>query len=445
MATTVATPIDIIRDAARPFAGAAEDYSPLLDMIGDAHFVLVGEATHGTHEFYAARAELTLRLIRERGFNAVAVEADWPDAYRVNRYVRGAGDARDARDALAGFKRFPAWMWRNTVVLDFVERLQEHNRGRAPGEQVGFYGLDLYSLYTSVDQVIRYLERMDPAAAQRAKERYGCLEPYSEEPQHYGYASSFGLSPSCEGEVIAQLEELRQKAADDVRRDGYVASDEFFYAEQNARLAKNAAAYYRSMFAGRDESWNLRDRHMAETLDALSRHLSAQGQRARIVVWEHNSHIGDARATEMSRFGELNVGQLARERYGRDAVLIGLTTFSGTVSAASKWDGPVERKCVRPALARSAESLFHAAGIPDFQLLSRPGGETADVLREPRLERAIGVIYRPETEQLSHYFMCRPADQFDAIIHIDRTSAVEPLEQTPEWQNPEPETYPTGL
>jgi len=432
---------------ARPLTGAKEDYDALLEMIGDARFVLLGEASHGTHEFYRERAQITKRLIVEKGFRAVAVEADWPDAYRVNRYVRGAGADASANDALGDFKRFPTWMWRNIDVLDFVEWLRDHNDALSDqARKIGFYGLDLYSLFTSIEAVLAYLDKVDPEAARRARYRYSCFEDFGEDTQAYGYAASFGLSETCENEAVSQLMELRQRAAEYARRDGWVAADEFFYAEQNARLVKNAEQYYRSMFRGHTLSWNLRDRHMAETLDALVAYLDQQGSRAKIVVWEHNSHLGDARATESGESGQLNVGQLVRERYGRETALVGFTTYTGTVTAASDWDGPAERKLVRPALPESYESLFHQAPPPRFLLVTRDNEMLAAALLAERLERAIGVIYRPQTERLSHYFRARLSDQFDAVMHFDDTQAVEPLERTARWERGEvPETYPYGL
>ncbi len=358
-----------VNEEARPLEGKPSDYDPLLKLIHEARFCLLGEATHGTHEFYRERAEITKRLIKEKGFTAVAVEADWPDAFRVNRYVRGLGDDKNANEALGGFKRFPTWMWRNTVVIDFVEWLRDYNFSLPAGAAtVGFYGLDLYSLYTSIESVLGYLDKIDPSAAKRARYRYSCFEHFAEDTQAYGYAANFGITESCERDVIEQLIELRRRAADYASRDGRVAQDEFFFAEQNARLVLNAERYYRSMFRGRVESWNLRDRHMAETLDALVTHLNSQGQSAKVAVWEHNSHLGDARATYMADYGELNVGQLVREHYGPEAVLIGFTTYTGTVTAASDWDGPAERKRVRPALANSYEATFHDVDAPNFLL-----------------------------------------------------------------------------
>jgi erythromycin esterase-like protein len=441
--------VDAIRRDAQTLAGAMADYDALLDLIGDARFVLLGEATHGTHEFYRRRAEISRRLIEEKGFCAVAVEADWPDAYLVNRYVKGIDplSGAEAVDALAGFKRFPTWMWRNADVLDFIGWLRAYNDAiPAPANKAGFYGLDLYSLQSSTHAVITYLERVDPAAAQRARERYACFEHFGVDSQAYGYATSLGLAPSCEDEVVRQLLDLRRHAADYASRDGRLAEDEYFFAEQNARVAQNAEHYYRSMFGGRVSSWNLRDRHMVGTLDALATHFERQGRTAKFVVWEHNSHVGDARATEVGQTGEVNVGQLTRERHGSDAVLVGFTTNTGTVTAASDWDEPAERKQVRPALSGSYEHLFHQVGIPRFYLPLRPETQATVELRKPRLERAIGVIYRPDTERMSHYFYARLPDQFDAIIHVDQTRAVEPLERTALWERGDvPETYPSAL
>jgi erythromycin esterase-like protein len=442
--------LDLIREHSHALTGAPSDYDPLIQQIGDARFVLIGEASHGTHEFYRERAQITKRLIEEKGFTAVAVEADWPDAYRVNRYVRGSTSDAEAIDSLAGFKRFPTWMWRNADVLDFIGWLRTHNDAlQNNSNKIGFYGLDLYSLHASIEAVLGYLAKVDPEAAKRARYRYSCFDHFGENTQAYGYAASFDLTESCENEVLSQLVELRRRAADYASRDGRVAADDFFFAEQNARLVKNAEEYYRSMFRRSVPSWNLRDRHMAETLESLAAHLEKQGQPAKVIVWEHNSHLGDARATEMGERGELNVGQLVRERHRSSAVLIGLTTYTGTVTAASDWDAPAERKRVRPALKDSYEALFHEVGIPRLHISLREKSTMASALNEQRLERAIGVIYRPETERQSHYFYARLADQFDAILHFDQTRAVEPLERTPEWkmedvQEPA-ETFPSGL
>jgi erythromycin esterase-like protein len=438
-----------IRESVQPLTDAAGDYGPLLERIGDARFVLLGEATHGTREFYRARAAITRRLILEKGFTAVAVEADWPDAQRVNRWVRGTGKDRQPADALGDFQRFPAWMWRNTEVLAFVDWLRSHNAALPPeAPRVGFYGLDLYSLSASMRAVLAYLDRVDPDAAARARYRYSCFGHYGEDPQTYGYVASLSLTRSCEDEVVAQLLELRRLSGELAQRDGRLEEDAFFDAEQNARLAMSAEAYYRTMFEGGPSSWNLRDRHMAETLERLAEHDLALGRGGRIVVWAHNSHVGDARATGMAEIGEVSLGQIARERFGDDVVLVGFTTYAGTVTAAHRWDGPAERMRIRPALPESLEALLHETGAGNFMILpdTPADGVLGGILAERRLERAIGVVYRPETERISHYFDARPVEQFDVLLHFDETRAVEPLEPTAGWRAAEAkETFPTGL
>ena len=438
--------VNAVNRAARPVTGVAEDYDSLLDLIGDRRLVLIGEASHGTHEFYRERARITRRLIDERGFTVVAVEGDWPDAYRVNRYVMGMSSDDDADAALQGFRRFPAWMWRNRDVLSFVQWLRARNDAQVhPSSKVRFYGLDLYSLRTSIEAVIEYLDRVDPSEAARARQRYSCFDHVDADGQAYGHSLAYQGATPCEKEVVSQLLELRRRSDLYLRQDGWVAEDEQFYAEQNARLVRDAEEYYHQMYRAEVSSWNLRDLHMAGTLDGLIEHLDHQSARTKVVVWEHNSHVGDARATAMGARGELNVGQLVRQRYGGDAVLIGFSTFNGRVTAASDWGGPAERKHVRPARSGSQEALLHAVGIPQFWVAT---GDTDvnSTLSEPRLERAIGVIYRPETELQSHYFEAHLAMQFDAVIHIDRTRALEPLERTALWDRGEPpETFPTGL
>ena len=417
----------------------------LLALIGNARFALLGEASHGTHEFYRERAEITQRLILEKGFTAVAVEADWPDAWRVNRYVRGLSGDLDANAALSGFERFPGWMWRNTVVRDFVEWLRAHNRTVSSERQVGFYGLDLYSLFTSMQVVLTYLAKVDPEAAQRAKARYACFDHAAEDAQAYGSAAHFGLKGSCEAEVVQVLSDMARRAAQVPPAPG-TDRDEAFAAQQNARLVRNAEAYYRTMFQARVSSWNLRDSHMVETLVALDRHLAGAGTPPHIAVWAHNSHLGDASATEMGQRGEWNVGQLVRGRYATQAVLVGFSTHHGWVTAASNWDEPAERKRVRPGLPGSWEALFHQTGTPQFLLLLRADAALRALVASPRLQRAIGVIYRPDTERQSHYFHTHLDQQFDALVHIDETSALEPLGVGQAWIDREaPETFPSGL
>src|SRR5436190_17166057 len=416
------TDAEFVREIAQPLSGGVNDYDGLLKLIGDAQFVLVGEATHGTHEFYSERAAITKRLIAEKGFSLVAIEADWPDSARVHRYVRGTTADANANEALSDFRRFPIWMWRNTGMVEFVEWLRNFNRDidpkRAP---VGFYGMDLYSLHASIEAVLKYLEKVDPDSAKRARQRYSCFDHFSHKPQEYGYATTVHAAEPCEEVVVEQLVELQSKAAEFLNRDGEVAREELFFAEQNARLVKDAEQYYRSMFRGRASSWNLRDRHMVETIEALVAHLNGSRQ-TKAIVWAHNSHLADARATEMSEHGEFNVGQLIREHFGNEVVLVGFTTHHGTVTAASDWGADAERKNVRPALRGTYEELFHKTGLERFWIdLRRMGEEAPNALSGPRLERAIGVIYRPESERLSHYFHVRLPKQFDAVIHIDET------------------------
>jgi erythromycin esterase-like protein len=444
--TTDATLNEVLRAAAYPLDELVPDYAQLFRVIGDARFVLLGEASHGTHEFYAERARITKRLIEECGVMAVAAEADWPDAARVNRYVRGTSDDHDATEALEDFRRFPQWMWRNTDVIEFVEWLRLHNDALPSGApKVGFYGLDLYSLRASMEGVLRYLEKEDPEAAKRALTRYACFDQFGDDARAYGFLTGTGLAQRCRDEAVAQLADMLRRTAA-AARNGGATDDDVFDAVQNARLVKNAEEYYRTMFVGDVSSWNLRDRHMVETLDALVEHLDQRSGRAKVAVWAHNSHLGDARATEMAQRGELNVGQLVRSKYGREAVLVGFTTHHGTVTAASDWDGPAERKRVRPALLGSYEKTFHATKLPRFLLTWRDGDSARRRLLEARLERAIGVIYRPDTERGSHYFHARIADQFDAVLHFDETRAVEPLELSAEWEAGEvPETFPFAV
>lgn len=432
--------------AAHPIGGAPDDYDGLLDMIGDRRFVLIGEASHGTHEFYRERARITRRLIDECGFTAVAVEADWPDAYRVNRYVMGLSRDAGAAAALSDFRRFPAWMWRNRDVLQFVEWMRARNDAHAhPATKARFYGLDLYSLQASIEAVIAYLDRIDPAEARRARDRYSCFDHVGAEGQAYGYALAYQNAIPCENEVVAQLVALRSRADAYLRRDGWIAEDELFFAEQNARVVRDAEEYYQQMYRAEVSSWNLRDRHMAGTLDALVEHLDRRLVHSKVVVWEHNSHVGDARATAMGARGELNVGQLARQRYGNECLLVGFSTYDGRVTAASDWGAVAERKHVRPALPGSHEARLHDVPTRNFWL-DTSVAQAREELRVRRLERAIGVIYRPETERQSHYFEASLGDQFDAVIHMDRTRALEPLDRTPIWDRGEPpETFPTGV
>ncbi len=449
--TTEQAALTALGQSARPIEGRDDDYDELLGEISDRRVVLIGEATHGSHDFYRERARITRRLVEDHGFTVVAVEADWPDAYRVNRYVLGLSDDSSAIEALADFRRFPTWMWRNTDVVEFVDWLYDHNASRSdPRQMARFHGLDLYSLHTSIEAVVAYLDEIDPDEAQRARERYSCFDHVGAEGQAYGFALAYEQAVPCEAEVVAQLISLRGQAVEYARRDGWLAEDEMFCAEQNAVVVRDAEEYYQQMYRADVSSWNLRDRHMAATLDALLDHFDRRGGRTKAVVWEHNSHIGDARATGMSVRGELNVGQLARQRYGQHAVaLIGLTTYDGEVTAASDWGRPARRRTVRPALPESYEHLLHEVvddGLAPPRFWLPTTDPATSVLADPRLERAIGVVYRPQTERVSHYFPARLDRQFDVVIHIDRTSALEPLDDVAAWDRLEPpETYPTGI
>ncbi len=433
-------------DYIQPLEGKSSNYDALLDITKDASYVLIGESTHGTHEFYQIRIDITKRLILEYSFNAIAIEADWPDAYNINRYIKGDGSILDSVDALAGFRRFPTWMWRNKVVMEFIDWLKDYNSKVVELKKVGFYGLDLYGLNNSVKEINKYLEKTDPEAAEVAKQRYSCFDDFKKELQYYGYATTFGLTKSCEEVVSEQLIDLNKKFHRYLKENGS-AADEFFYIEQNALLVKNAEKYYRSMFDSRDASWNVRDMHMAETLGNLAKYLTKKlHYNAKIIVWAHNSHVGDARATESGSHGQLNLGQLVREKYDRKSVLIGFLTYSGTVTAASAWDDIAERRMIRPAIYNSYEYFLHNIGISDFFIIFRDMEEMASIIDNNLLERAIGVIYAPQTERTSHYFYANLPKQFDAVIYLDNTTAITPLETTAVWHKGEVfETFPSGL
>jgi protein-L-isoaspartate(D-aspartate) O-methyltransferase len=411
----------------------------LLDRIGDARLVLIGEATHGTSEFYRMRARITKALIERRGFQFVAVEGDWPDCARVNDYVLGG--KRSSSAEFKPFSRFPSWMWRNAEVHDFVDWLHAHNAKNAR-RQAGFYGLDLYSLFTSIAAVLSYLDEVDPAAARVARHRYGALTPWQKDPAAYGQAVLVGRYESSEQAVVAMLSDMLKRRIEYAERDG----DRFFDAAQNARLVADAESYYRAMYYGSVASWNLRDTHMFDTVRAL---LAFHGEGSKGVVWEHNSHVGDAAATEMGVRGEHNVGQLCRAFLGDQSYNIGFGTDHGTVAAADDWDEPMQKMRVVPAREGSYERLFHETSVPAFALHLRQPTRAAvrDELLAERLERAIGVIYRPKTEMQSHYFYASLARQFDEYIWFDETHAVLPLEEAPprKRRGELPETYPFGL
>jgi protein-L-isoaspartate(D-aspartate) O-methyltransferase len=411
------------------------DIRPLLERIGEAKLVLLGEGTHGTAEFYSMRARISRELIRTKGFNIVAIEADWPDAADVNRYISGiAAETAHAKP----FERFPAWMWGNRQFADFVEWLRQYNaEGRFGADAIQLYGLDLYSLHASIAGVLTYLDDVDPDSARIARRRYGCLTPWQTDPAAYGAAALSGRYRECEAEAVALLKDLLNKRLAYMQHDG----SRFLDAEHNARLITQAEPYYRAIYYGGNKSWNLRDRHM---FDMLRRLLAFHGPNARAVVWEHNSHVGDAAATEMGRRGEENLGQLCRQTFGRRAYLLGFGTDHGTVAAAAEWGGPMGIETIRPAHPDSYEHVCHNTGIPAYVLpLNTPQRqEVRQALARPRLERAIGVIYAPETELASHYFYATLPDQFDDYIWFDETKAVTPLSS--ETRRDLPATSPFG-
>lgn len=426
---------ELIADAAEPLPELDDpSFASLFDRFSDRRVVLLGEATHGTSEFYHARAAITRRLIERHGFTIVAVEADWPDAASANHFVRGLPVGAGKHEP---FSRFPRWMWRNDEVDAFLRWLRAHNEGRDQERQAGFYGLDLYNMSASIAAVLSYLDRVDPEAAAIARVRYGCLTPWQNEPATYGRAVLTAGYRTCEEAVVKQCRELLEMAFEDARNDG----EQLLDAAQNARLIASAEKYYRTMYYGGAETWNLRDRHMFETLEHL---LDAKGPDAKAVVWAHNSHIGDARQTEMGQLrDELNIGQLCRERFGSDAALIGFGTDAGMVAAASDWGGEMEVKAVRASHEDSVERCFHLSG-KTRALLDFAGDEkVAEALAAPRLERFIGVIYRPETELQSHYMQARLSRQFDVFVWFDKTTAVTPLQGGADEGGQD--TFPFGL
>lgn len=418
-----------------PSISDPQDFGAMFDRFSDAKVVLLGEATHGTSEFYRARAAITQRLIAEHGFTIVAVEADWPDAARIDAYVRHR-HVPDEDDA--AFARFPTWMWRNEEVADFINWMRDYNRDLPADERAEFRGLDVYSLNSSMREVLSYLDKVDPEAAREARARYGCLSPWQADPARYGRAVMTGQKKPCDEALLAQLQDLLDRRLDYLTADG---GDDFFDAVQNAKIVHAAAHYYRIMYEGATESWNLRDRHMFDTLQ----NLLARRDRAKAIVWAHNSHIGNAAATAMGWQGEFNIGELCRTAYRDEAVLIGFGTDRGTVAAASDWDGDMEIKSVLPARPDSHERIYRETGLGCFLADWRQNGqrELKDALSRPRLERAIGVIYRPETELYSHYFEAILAEQFDAFVWFEETRAVTPL--TRAHGHGRPDTYPFGL
>lgn len=427
--------IEVLQETAEPLPDvASESFATMFDRYGDAQVVLIGEASHGTREFYQARAAITRHLVKHHGFSIVAVEADWPDADQIDRCVRGRENGGWHESA---FSRFPTWMWRNTDVQAFTRWLCEFNRTRAPEQRVEFRGLDVYSLRSSIREVLGYLENADPGMVKEARQRYACLTPWHDDPALYGHFTEIGGMATCENAVLEQLQALLNQRLSLIEKDG----EALFNATQNARVVHTAEQYYRAMYRGSRESWNLRDGHMFETLQALrSRH------DAKVVVWAHNSHIGDARATRMGDEGQLTLGQLCREAFGKDSVLIGMGTDQGTVAAADDWDEPVKIKNIVPSLPRSWERAFVEAGHP--QALYDWRDDKRQTLRSALsirlLERAIGVIYRPQTERQSHYFDATLSEQFDAYLWFAHTLAITPL-KTVHSSSHEEDTFPFGI
>src|SRR5690348_17001536 len=432
--------VDAVRREAHAIR-SDRDLDPLMEMIGDAHYVLLGEATHGTAEFYTWRAELSKRLIREKGFTFIGVEGDWPDCYRVNRFIKSYPDSgTSARDVLHAFSRWPTWMWANEEVVELTTWMRRYNNAVPVERQAGFYGLDVYSLYESMAAVVEYLERIDPAAAQAARRAYRCFEPYGEDVQEYARATVL-VPTSCEDEAVAMLQELRLHAAE-YQEDG---RDTYFNAEQNAFIARNAELYYRTMVRGGPTSWNVRDHHMTETLERLVAH---HGPTSKAIVWAHNTHVGDARFTDMARAGMVNIGQLMRMGHGDEGVvLVGFGTHRGSVIAAREWGLPMQRMRVPEAQAGSYEDVMHHTAVGDFLLLlhEEHAGPARAMLEEVRGNRAIGVVYDPRIEHWGNYVPTILPQRYDAFVFIDETHAVSPLHMPVVVEGEAPETYPTGM
>lgn len=425
---------------ARPLSADA-DLDPLIERIGDARYVLLGEATHGTSEFYRWRDRLSRRLIAEQGFSFVAVEGDWPDCYRINGYVKGWSRAGNAREVLRHFERWPTWMWANTEVAGFAEWMRRYNSTRPVERMAGFYGLDVYSLWESIHAVTQYLDERDPELARQARQAYACFDPYYEDPQEYARATAL-VPTSCADEAVAVLTTLRGEAAE-LKEDGGDAREAYFNAEQNALTARNAEMYYRTMIRGGSASWNLRDHHMVETLERLMAH---HGPQAKAIAWEHNTHVGDARFTDMAAHGMVNVGQIVRERHGKaGVVLVGFGTHHGTVIAAEEWAQPMQRMQVPDARPGSFEDACHEAGRGDFLLVfenSVDGGIGA--LGEPWDHRAIGVVYDPHRERWGNYVPTMVPGRYDAFMYVEESKAVGALHLEARVTGEEA-TFPSGM
>jgi erythromycin esterase-like protein len=427
---------DEIKSLAQPISGAG-DLDPLMNAIGDSRYVLLGEASHGTSDFYTWRAEISKRLVTEKGFSFIAVEGDWPDCYTVNQYVKGLS-GESAEEVLHAFSRWPTWMWANREIVALAEWMRDYNARRPASQQAGFFGLDVYSLWESMHSVLEYLEGMDPDLANNARRAYSCFEPYEEDAQEYARATAL-VPTSCEDEAVRILSALRSRAPE-FRDDG---PDAYFNAEQNALVARNAELYYRTMVRGGPGSWNVRDNHMVETLNRLMQH---HGPDAKAIVWEHNTHIGDARFTDMARSGMVNVGQLVRQEHGSDGVtLLGFGTHRGTVIAGDEWGAPMQRMRVPEARDGSYEAAMKSAGVPDSLFIFPRGDDERTVqLREPRGHRAIGVVYDPRTEHWGNYVPTILPGRYDAFIYIEETRALDPLHMRVTQDGDLPETYPSG-
>lgn len=435
--------IQLLNENIVPFHFDEKHILSVANQIGDARIVLMGEASHGTKEFYDARIALTQYLIKEKGFHAIAIEGDWPSAHQVHRYIQGTH--QNVEEALNGFQRFPNWMWRNKSIENFIPWLRNHNN-QFTENKVGFYGLDLYSLHDSINAIIAYLKKYQPNAVANAIKRYSCFDHTSIDPQMYGYLVNQQIKQTCVKEVSEQLLEMQHYALSQLYQNKVFDRDADYYALQNARLVKNAEKYYRSLFEPREVSWNIRDQHMAETLSNIISHIESNLKMpAKIIVWAHNSHVGDSRATEMHERGEINLGQIVREQYDTASYLLGFSTYDGTVRAASEWDGDSMIKKVNPSLPASYEFLFHDAHEKNFFLNLRSENHLIHLLKNPQLQRAIGVIYLPHSERMSHYYFSRLPYQFDGMIHFDRTEAVVMLDQEMSSMDELPQTYPTGM
>ena len=412
----------------------AKDLAPLLTRIGKARCVMLGEASHGTHEYYTWRTAITRRLIEEKGFNFVAVEGDWPDCYRLNRYVRGYGDKdKTSREVLRSFERWPTWMWANWEIDALITYLKEHNAGLPANKRVGFYGLDVYSLWESMEAIMEYLEEYDADSAEKARQAIRCFEPYGEDAQNYARAQ-YGLKASCRQEVIDLLAEIRNRAPQ-YDHDPEASLN----MEQNAYIAVNAERYYANMVGFDDKTWNIRDQHMMET---LSRLMDFHGLDSKVVVWEHNTHIGDARYTDMKHAGLFNLGQLARQQFGElDTVLVGFGSYAGSVLAGQFWGAPMEEMTVPPAREGSIEDILHRESEENRLLIFNRNEASQDRFRQPLPHRAIGVVYQAGQEKRGNYVPTVLSRRYDAFIYLDTTSALHPIRLQPDISKV-PETYP---